>query len=487
MHGNRVIIYCKLIRILVNTLKQRRILFDIDAQGLLLMLVLSQLFFSNALLLTFGALLFGFMISRLQIPYKPSVFTVVFIFHFIQISAWVWMVNYMDVDINFKSPHSEIAIWLAYVGLVVLLAPVIYFNNKIPPLDFSVLKRHADKLSIRKTFVAYVISFFSLNALGAVAFSFSGLSQIIISLVNVKWFFFLLFGFQVVIKRKMIKELVIFVGVEFALGFFSFFSDFKTVLFFVACLLLTFLTKVNLRQLTLAVVAIIFAAFMGITWTAIKGEYRSFLNQGSKTQTVQVSQGAALDKLLELTEQEKDTSASISFFERLQYTWHIAKSMDHVPAVVPYQNGNNWLESISYALTPRYFNPNKPKYEASIKATKYTGISYLGARSGVSFSLGYFADGYVDFGYFGMFIPLFLLGLLYGFTYYYFLKNSSTNFIFNYAVVGAMFMEFNALEMDSTYLTGRLFADLLTFFMLRLFFFPWLVKYLAWQEPEVQY
>jgi hypothetical protein len=392
------------------------------------------------------------------------------------------MVNYMGVDINFKSPHSGLAVLLAYLGLIVLLGPVIYFNDRLPNVSFAILKKHADKLSINKTFITYVIAFFAMNALGAVAFAFSGLTQIIISLVNIKWFFFLLFGFQVVIKRKMMREFVIFVGVEFTLGFFSFFSNIKTVFFFLACILHTFLVKVSLKQLVLAVWSIIFAAFIGITWTAIKGEYRTFLNRGTKTQTVQVSQGAAFDKLVELTEQERDTSASISFFDRLQYTWHIAKAMDHVPSVVPYQDGANWWESITFALTPRYFNPDKPNYEASKKATKYTGIGYLGARSGVSFSLGYFADGYVDFGYFGMFIPLFLLGLLYGITYYYFLRRSSTNLIFNYAVVGALFMEFTALEMDSTYLTGRLFSDLLTFFMLRLFLFPWLIRYLANEE-----
>lgn len=389
------------------------------------------------------------------------------------------MVNYVGVDINYKSPHSGIAVLLSYLGLVILLGPVIYFNNKVPNVSFATLKKHADKLSIQKTFIAYVIAFFSMNALGAAAFSFSGLAQIIFSLVSVKWFFFLLFGFQVIIKRQMIREFTIFAGIEFLLGFFSFFSDFKTVLFFLACLFLTFLVKVTLKQLILAVVSIIFIAFLGITWTAIKGEYRTFLNQGSKTQTVQVSQSAAIDKLMELSEQEKDTSAATSFFERIQYTWHIAKAMDHVPAVVPYQDGANWWESISFALTPRYFNPNKPKYEASKKATKYTGIGYLGSEQGVSFSLGYFADGYVDFGYLGMFFPLFFIGLAYGISYFYFLRRSSTNLIFNYAVVGALFMEFNALEMDSTYFTGRFFSDLLTFFMLRLFFFPWLIKYLA--------
>ena len=286
-------------------------------------------------------------------------------------------------------------------------------------------------------------------------------------------------------KKKMIKEFLIFVVLEFALGFFSFFSDFKTVFFFLACLLLTFLVRVSLKYLVYALVSLTLLVSLGITWTSIKGEYREFLNKGSSTQTVQVTQSAAIDKLVELAEQERSSDAAESFFHRLQYTWHIAKAMDHVPEKVPYQEGDNWMESISFALTPRFFNPNKARYDASIKATKYTGIAYLREGSGVSFSLGYFADSYVDFGYYGMFIPLALIGLLYGIVYFYFLKKSSNNFLFNYAVVGALFMEFNALELDSTFLSGRLFATLVVFIALRFFFFPWLIRYLETPDKIV--
>ena len=87
-------------------------------------------------------------------------------------------------------------------------------------------------------------------------------------------------------------------------------------------------------------------------------------------------------------------------------------------------------------------------------------------------------DCYIDFGYYGMFIPLLALGFIFGSTYFYFVRRSSPNFIFNYAVVGAMFMEFNAYEADGTYLMGRLFATLVTFYALKLFFFPWLYNYL---------
>ena len=456
----------------------------------MLLLLISQFFFDNSLYLVAGTLVFGFMIYKMQRPYAPSVFTVIFIYHFIQISAWVWKVNYLGVDINYKSPHSGLAVLLAYVGLICIMAPVIYFQNKLPVMSFKILKAHAGKLSINKTFIAYIAAFFTCNALAFAALTLAGLSQVVLSLVNVKWFFFLLFGFQVVLKKKMFKEFGLFILIEFGMGFFSYFSNFKLVFFYLACLSLTFLVKVTLKQLIYGLLSISIAAFLAITWTGVKGQYRTYLNQGSNTQTIQVSQGEALNKLVNLVNDQKESDegeSTNSLFDRLQYTWHLAKSMDHVPSVVPYQNGDNWLSSISFALTPRYFNPDKPFYEASKKATKYTGISYLGANQGVSFSLGYFADSYVDFGYFGMFLPLLLIGFLYGITYFYFLKHSSSNFIFNYAVVGALFMEFNALEMDSTYLAGRLFSDLLIFFLLRLFFFPWLIKYLANEQADIKY
>ncbi|MEO7835141.1 MAG: hypothetical protein ABIR50_07460, partial [Ginsengibacter sp.] len=196
-------------------MKQKRIFFDEGAQGLILLLLLSQFFFSNAIYLVAGAVVFGFMIYKLQIPYKPSVFTILFIYHFIQISAWVWKVNFLGFDINYKSPHSSTAILLAYVGLMALLMPVMYFNNKIPSISFKVLKAHANELSINKTFIAYVIAFFTCNALGLVALTISGLSQFILSFIIVKWFLFLLFGFQVVIKKTMVKEFTLFVIVEF--------------------------------------------------------------------------------------------------------------------------------------------------------------------------------------------------------------------------------------------------------------------------------
>ena len=458
-----------------------KIYFDDGAKAFLMLLLAGQLFFPNGLILFGGMIIFFFLFSHLQQPYKPAVFTIILLYHFIQVSAGIWQANYLEKNINFRSPHTDYAIMTSYAGLLFLFLPIIYFQNKIPALSLTLLKKHADKLSIDKTFRAYVIGFFLMNALTGVAFLFSSLTQVILSLGNIKWFLFILFGLQSILKNRKRKEFYIFCALEFAMGFYSYFSEFKTVLFFIGTLLICLLATVRFKSMLVAAISVVILVFGGVFWTSVKGEYRGFLNKGSSTQSVQVEKGDALNKLLELSQKQDQTSyqaAMSDFLDRLQYTFHLAKTMDRVPDVIPYQNGSNWGSTLGFVLTPRIINPNKGSYDASVKASTYTGIYYNGVKKGTSVSLGYFADGYIDFGYIGMFIPLILLGFIYGSTYFYFIRKASDNFVFNFSVVAAIYMELFAFESDNIFVVGRLYVNLMVFFLLKIFFFPRLMAYL---------
>ena len=466
-----------------------KIYFDDATKGFLLLLLISQLFFTNGIILFGGLIIFFLLINLLQQPYKPSVFTVLLFYHFLQISAGIWESNYLNKEINYRSPSSQYAIIASYIGLMVLFLPIVYYQNKIPALSLNKLKQYADRISIDKTFRVYIIGFFAMNALTGVAFLIPSLTQIIISLTNIKWFLFLLFGLQSILKNRKRKEFYIFCVLEFALGFYSYFSDFKTIIFFIIFIFLCFLAVVRINSMLIFTVSVVGMFFAGIFWTSIKGDYRNFLNKGSKSQTVQVEKGEALNKLLELSEKQNSNSfddATINFLDRLQYTYHLAKTMDRVPAVIPFEDGGNWGNTIAFVLTPRIIDPNKGTYDASLKASKYSGIQYSGVKRGVSVSLGYFADGYIDFGYVGMFIPLVILGFIYGGSYFYFVKNSSSNFIFNYAVVGAIFMELFSFESDNIYVIGRLYVNLMVFFILKIFFFPKLMDYISMPKKTIE-
>lgn len=468
----------------------QKIKYDDGAAAYLILILISQFFFTNGILLFLGMAIFFWIINNVQQPHKPSVFTILLIYHFIQISAGVWLSNYLDKDVNYRSESTTYAIVCAYIGLLVLFLPIIYFQNKIPALSRADLLRHAKKLSTEKTFRAYVISFFAMNALTGIAFFIPGLTQVIFSLVNIKWFFFLLFGFQVMLKKEKTKEFYIFCLIEFSLGFFSYFSAFKTVIFFLLFLNLTLLKSLVFNKVFFGSVFIAAAVFFGIFWTSIKGEYRGFINEGTNTQVMSVSKADAVSKLIELSQAEDEVSfneAIVDFLDRLQYTYHLAKTMDRVPSVIPYQNGANWGKTLEFVLTPRILNPDKGRYDASSKTVLYTGIGYAGASRGTSVSLGYFADGYIDFGYIGMMFPLLVLGFIYGASSFYFIKNTSTNYIFNFAVVGAIYMEILSFESDNIFITGRLYVNLVVFFMLKLFVFPTIMDYVKKPVIEEKY
>jgi len=461
---------------------------DEQSKFFLIVILLSLLLFNNGLYMFIPTAALYFILYNLQQPNRPGVFSIISLQHFVNIIAAVWLANYLGKDINYRSPSQATAIVASSIGLVFLMAPIYYFQNKIPPQTKVSLKSSIFRFSSEKVMYAYIISYFIFSTLGTMAFLFGGLTQVIFSLVKIKWLLFLLFGFQCFLKDENKKIFYLFVVFEFVSGFLSFFSDFKTVIFYLAVLIISLVDKLSFKQVfTVIVIAIVMGVF-GLVWTNIKGEYRSFLNSGSRQQEVGVESDAAFNKLYDLSSKVDDAKLNgsvVQMLDRLQYTYHFARTIDRMPAVLPFENGANWLNSLSFATTPRFLNPNKPLYDATSKVRKYTGLRYLGKEYGVSFSLGYFGDCFIDLGLTGMMFILLLIGFIYGKMYFYLMRNSSRNMVFNYCVVCAFFMEFSAMEMDSTFLLGRLFASFLTFIVLIKFFFPWLINHLSFDVEKV--
>lgn len=461
---------------------QKRIKIDEQSSFLLVALSLILLLFNNGFYLFFPVAVIYLLLYMLQQPYKPGVFSLIAIQHFLQIAAAVWLCNYLGKDIDYDTRSRSTAIIASSIGLCFLLAPIIYYQQKLPNQSRKSLTEYIINFSTQKVMYLYIIAFFIASFLGSIAFIFGGLAQILISLVKAKWILFLLFGYMCFLKKEKVNIFYLFVALEFLNGFLGFFSDFKTVIYFLIILIFSLVEKLDFKRVVQIGFISILLCFFALFWTSIKANYRSFLNGGEKTQFVTVERGAALDKLVELSANVNNESLNgsvESLLDRLQYTYHFAKTIDRIPAVLPFENGANWLLSLEFATTPRILNPNKPSFDATEKTKKYTGLRYAGRAQGASFSLGYFADCYIDFGIYGMMGLLFALGMLYKVIYSYLLRKSSNNLVFNYAVVGAFFLEFNALEMDSTYLLGRLFSSVITFYILIQFFFPRVIRYIT--------
>jgi hypothetical protein len=186
-----------------------------------------------------------------------------------------------------------------------------------------------------------------------------------------------------------------------------------------------------------------------LTWQAIKGEYRLFLNQGTSTQQVLVS---FPDKVQYLASAVSDlrladmVNASGSLISRLGYTDFFALSIRSVPDRVDYQYGALWGEAFERTLTPRVFFPDKSNVDDSTRTREFTGLNVAGADDGASIGLGYVAETYIDFGPFLLLFVTFALGVFWGATYRFLLHRSkflllSFCLAAVYVLPGAMLME----------------------------------------------
>ena len=151
---------------------------------------------------------------------------------------------------------------------------------------------------------------------------------------------------------------------------------------------LTFIKKITIKQFFYFVILGLLLTAFFLTWTAIKGEYRNFLNGGTRQQVVTVTQSQAMDKIGEKVQGISYKDYQIAMFValyRLQYVHHLAVVMDRVPNIMPYEDGKLWWENISFVFTPRILFPDKPIFEATQKTNKYTGFRYAGIKKGASF------------------------------------------------------------------------------------------------------
>ena len=431
-------------------------------------------------LLTFYTILF--LVWRKN---RPGILIFAFLMQWAQVVAYVIWMNVADWDIDLPSKHGGTAPIMACVGLIVMAFTFSQAIKSLPVPTSQEFYQQARLINEKKVLMLYLGSTFFLGGLGFVFGLNSGFAQILLSLSSLKWVFFMIYGYVSWINKKNRLIVVIIILFEFSSALYSYFSSFKEVILITIILALTFVKSVSFRQVVTSLVIGFLVGFMLLTWTAIKSDYREYLNQGSRKQVIEVSKSAAFNKIGEkissLTWKDYQLATTLLFY-RVQYIFHLAKTMDRVPDILPYEYGSIWWNNITFVLEPRLLFPDKPRYEATVKTTKYTGIHYAGFKQGASFSLGYFADSYVDFGYVGMCIPLILISLFVAGMYRVFYSYNHINLLFRFAVINIALYEFTSFEADGLFLFGRLLVSFLVFWALCKWLFPPLQRWLYKQN-----
>jgi hypothetical protein len=319
----------------------------------------------------------------------------------------------------FGGPQLEWATWLSLMAVVanalgmrVGLARLRHFPNN--PLSFWALR-----VNIPNAFVAYVACFCISTVAEVVAFAVPSIAQLIYALSALKWVAIFILFYSVIQQRSRYGFLVAGLLIEFSVGLVGYFASFKGVFF---VLLVAALTSQSFRRKQIAAISVVGSILFvtGVGWSAIKQDYREFLNQGSGEQEVTVSveeRGAKLSELIGTISWSGFTNGLDSLVLRVSQVNLFTLTLINVPAHLPYAGGALWADAVQRLVTPRFLFPNKTVVDDSERANLYTGTAIAGAEKGTSMGIGYIAESYVDFGPVFMFLPIFGLGVFYGLIY----------------------------------------------------------------------
>ena len=360
---------------------------------------------------------------------EPPVLFAAFFLQWLSVSTGVFRADLQGqtLQTSYGVPGVVTAAWLSLIGLLVLAAGMRIALRGAPPIRFDVLRAEVRQYRLQRVMIAYLGAWIALSGLEVIMWRVPGLGQLLFALANFRWAFFFVLAVTVLVQRRGYPLLALAFGMELIAGFTSFFSEFRLVFFVFALAFLT--ARSRLKQRTVLVLMVVFAAVLTISamWSLVKGDYREFLNQGTGRQVVLVGPVERIEKLYELVSDAGLKSLPSGFealANRIQYIEYFGRVVDYVPAVVPHEGGAIWWCAVRHVLMPRLFFPNKPALTPDVvMLERFTGARIIvQAGRNTEVPMGYMAESYIDFGAWGMFLPIGLLGILYGLGYRYFVS-----------------------------------------------------------------
>ena len=337
-----------------------------------------------------------------------------------------------------------------------------------------------DPVNFKRLLIVYGVVAILNTTLKSFVFFIPGLAQLFSGLLQMKLGFLFLLLFYAFKTRKNLWLVFAIIIAEIVLSLFSYFSSFKDIIITAIVIIVLFPTRLSARESVLAVLLSIGFLYSIFIWQSVKGDYRKFLSAGERSQSVVVSQEDALKKLQELSGRSGKVSNDDVLYQtidRISYIEFFSQSTENVPSRIPYENGRLWMENIMHVLQPRIFFPDKEAIDDSKMVNKYATRKVAGAKQGASFSLGFMAESYIDFGPFLMFIPIFLVGWLLGFIY----KNiitQSINYLWGFTMVSSLWININCNGTPGTKILGWILMYYIAFLFFRYLLMKPLDKYI---------
>jgi len=375
----------------------------------------------NTGLALYACFVLGLATSLLWRPGEPPILLLIFLYQWVQVAVGLFYGNLIGEPIrtltNFKG-QDDMAVFLLLTGLLVLTLCIrLSTGSSIRDL-YPRVRVFISVRPLRFWVWLFIWAWIFSAACESVAWISGGLTQVLLSLAQIKWAAFILLTLATFAAPNRTKTPWILVfGFQFVFSIGGFFSSFKDVFLYALIGLVASNVRFKVRVLLPVTILASVLLILGLVWTAIKKDYRAFANQGNGQQVVLVPYSDRVAEIVHLASRLNKQDIPVAtdkLMSRLMYFKFFGVVLDRVPNLIPYADGQIWLEAVQRPFMPRLLFPNKSAVDDSDLSNVYTGIGFRNASQGTSISMGYMTEAYIDFGPLYMFIPIAGLGLFLG-------------------------------------------------------------------------
>lgn len=196
----------------------------------------------------------------------------------------------------------------------------------------------------------------------------------------------------------------------------SLYEGFRNALFHDAIMWLIFFALFYLYvakpNLIVKLASALFLLLFVLLIQAYKNDYRERVWTGSESANFQTITNVGYSKAN--SEDLIGTENLLNTLNRGNQAWIFASTVDNMNRTKDFQGMNNLYLYLESAILPRFLAPNKITAGNTLIFNRFSG-HYI--SSGTSMGLGVFADGYIAYGNWGVYIFTFALGLLFALTF----------------------------------------------------------------------
>ena len=398
----------------------------------------------NTGLALYSCFVLGLATSLLWRPGEPPILMFVFLFQWIMAAIGPLYGNLRGVPLDSLAEfvgQNNLADFLQLTALLVLVVTIRFAAGRSIPGLYPRVQAFVAARPLSFWLRIFIVSWIFSTVCQTLAWRSGGLEQVLLVFAKIKWAAFVLLTlatFAVPGRKKAIWAAVFVI--QFVLSIGGFFSSFKEVFFYTLIGLAASNVRLKARVIIPGAFLAVVLLYLGIVWSAIKKEYRAYVNGGSGQEVVLVDYSARVAELGRLAsglDAHGLAQGADKLIQRLMYFNFFGVVLDRVPNVLPYAGGQLWSDAVFRSFMPRLLFPNKSAVNDSTLTNHYTGLGVATAQQGASISMGYMAEAYIDFGPILMFVPIALLGLFVGYFYRWLLARPGAE-----AVLGAVLAPF---------------------------------------------